>query len=188
MIRSHKLPNQKPEEKTLLVLRRHWLVPCKILFLFLLAAAVPIALYFFFSFEYPTILTDSFTGPALAVAASFYYLAIWMFTFQEIIDYYLDLWIVTTERVMSIEQFGLFKRTSSELHLENILDVTSQVQGMWHTFLNFGDVLVETAGEHTRFHFKEIPRPEAVREMVLKAVDEDRARHARSTTTNAPST
>lgn len=186
MIHPNRLPNQRPDEKTLLLLRRHWVVPAKIFFFFLLAAAIPVGMYFLIINEYANLLEDPIIGPALAVAASFYYLAIWMFAFQEIVDYYLDMWIVTSERVLNIEQFGLFVRTASELHLENIMDVTSEVRGMWHTFLNYGDVMLQTAAEKTRFHFKQIPHPETVRQLILKAVDEDRARHQRAATSSAP--
>ncbi|MEK7665316.1 MAG: PH domain-containing protein [Patescibacteria group bacterium] len=186
MINSNRLPNQRPDEKTLLLLRRHWVVPFKICAFFLFSVAIPVGVYFLILSEFPNLLTDPLVGPTLAVAASFYYLAIWMLAFQEIVNYYLDMWIVTTERVVNIEQFGLFVRTASELHLENIMDVTSEVRGMLHTFLNYGDVMLQTAAEKTRFHFKQIPRPELVRQIILKAVDEDRSRHQRVATSSAP--
>ena len=124
--------------------------------------------------------------PILAIFAGFFVLAVWLFVMQEFVDYYLDMWIVTDERIIDISQHGLFKRTSAELHLENIVDVTAQVIGVLPTMLNYGDVLIQTPGEVVRFHFKQIPRPEEVRQMVLKLVDEDRGRHERQYSNVSP--
>ena len=51
------------------------------------------------------------------------------FAFIEFTDYYLDTWIVTTERIISIEQKGLFERTASELDLISVQDATAEVHG-----------------------------------------------------------
>ncbi len=182
MMRLQDPPNKKEGERTILLLRRHWIIPLKTFFFCLFSAVLPIGIYLLIHRESPQLLSDPVMGPVLAVALSFYFLAVWMFTFQEIVDYYLDMWIVTNERIIDIEQFGLFHRASSELHLESIVDVSSEVRGMMHTFLNYGDVLVQSAAEQTHFHFREIPHPELVRQQILKAVDEDRMRHQRAAT------
>lgn len=171
------LPNRKENEQTVYVLRRHWIVPAKIVVTTLLAAAIPLAIYYLILTDFPDLLAHEIFTPLLALFACFFYLAVAMFGMQEIVDYYLDTWIVTTERVLDISQHGLFKRVSSELHLDDIVDVTSEVKGVVPTFLNYGDVIIQTAGEIVRFHFQQIPHPDEVRQMVLKLVDEDRNRH-----------
>lgn len=187
MIDLNALPNKKPDEKTVFLLRRHWIVPAKLLSALGVMAALPVAGYIFAADEFPRLLTNPVLVPLMILAASFYYLAIWMFVFQEVVDYYLDTWIVTTERIINIEQYGLFRRVSAELHIGNIVDATSEVRGFLHTFLNYGDVLIQTAGERTRFHFKQVPRPEEVRQTVLKLVDEDKTKHGHEFATPLPS-
>ena len=90
---------------------------------------------------------------------------------------YCPVWIVTNERIIDIEQRGLFRRTTSELHLAAIQDVTSDVHGILQIGLDYGDVFIQTAGETGRFNFKNIPHPEKIKQRVLQLVDEDRKRH-----------
>lgn len=60
-------------------------------------------------------------------------------------DYYLSLQIVTTDRVIDIDQKGLFKREVNELAIYNIQDVTHKQSGIIQTFLGFGPVILKTA-------------------------------------------
>jgi hypothetical protein len=79
----------------------------------------------------------------------------------------LDVWIVTDQRIINIEQKGLFSRVVSELELENIQDITSDVRGVIATFLNYGDLFVQTAAEKERFIFRNIPDPYKVKDMIM---------------------
>jgi hypothetical protein len=58
-----------------------------------------------------------------------------------------------------------------------VQDVTSEVAGMLHTFRDDGNVVVQTAGERTRFIFKDVPRPERIKESIVRFVNEDKQRH-----------
>ena len=60
-------------------------------------------------------------------------------------NYYLSLQIVTTERIIDIDQLGLFLREVNELPMDNIEDVTYKQNGFWGTVFNFGNVIVQTA-------------------------------------------
>jgi hypothetical protein len=83
------------------------------------------------------------------------------------IDYYFDVWIVTNERIVNIEQKGLFSRGISELELENIQDITVEVLGIIPTFLNYGNLYVQTAAEKERFIFKHVPDPYAIKDLIM---------------------
>jgi len=94
-------------------------------------------------------------------------MVLWMVSFVIWIDYYFDVWIVTDKRIVNIEQKALFSRVVSELELEKIQDITSDVKGVIPTFLNYGDLYVQTAAEMERFVFHNIPDPYAVKDMVM---------------------
>jgi hypothetical protein len=83
------------------------------------------------------------------------------------VDYYLDVWIVTDQRIVNIEQKGLFGRIVSELELENIQDITTDVKGVIPTFLNYCNLYVQTAAEMERFVFRNIPDPYSVKDMIM---------------------
>jgi hypothetical protein len=92
----------------------------------------------------------------------------WLILFVVWIDYYLDVWIVTTKRIVNIEQVGLFNRQISELEHSKIQDVTSEVKGFLPTFFQYGYVYVQTAAEKARFTFKQIPDPVWVRNIIMQ--------------------
>lgn len=171
------LPNQQKDEKVVLFLRPFWIQPLTILLAMALLYGALLGVSFFFWNYIALWLTDPFIGPVLVIATGMYVGAVWLFAFLQFTSYYLDVWIITTERLISVDQDGLFSRTSSELHLASVQDVTSEVHGMLQTFLNFGDLHVQTAAEKERFVFKNIPHPEKTREIIVNLVDLDKRRH-----------
>src|SRR3989339_1618815 len=168
------LPNQRPGEKIQLFLRRYWLAPFEIGFYMIIFYGIPIAAAIIFFPYLEHFLQDPVLGPIIILVGSMYALGVWLFGFTEFVDYYLDVWIVTNERVLSVEQKGLFTRVASELHLSTVQDVTSEVKGMLRTVLNYGDVHIQTAAERIRFIFKGVPHPERVREQIVALVEENR--------------
>ena len=90
----------------------------------------------------------------------------------------LDTWIITNERIINIEQEGLFNRTASELDLAAVQDTTAEIRGILQTLFTYGQVYVQTAGEKGRFHFKNIDNPEHVKELITRLVEDDKRRIA----------
>ncbi|MDP3985286.1 MAG: PH domain-containing protein, partial [bacterium] len=140
------LIKQKSYEHPEYELRRHPFVFFKVIIVFIFLVGLPILLYFAINTAYPGYLMSSGAFPFLVLGASVYYLSIWLFFLTEFTDYYLDLWVVTNDRIVNIEQHGLFGRTVAELDLYKVQDVTSDVRGMISTFLNYGNVHIQTAG------------------------------------------
>jgi hypothetical protein len=77
--------------------------------------------------------------------------------------------VLTDMSVMQIQQFGLFNHTVSKLSLANIEDVTSRRTGVFATVLNFGDIIVESAGEQENFTFVQAPDPSKLVEAINRA-------------------
>ena len=174
MLHRNHLPHAIPGEKTILFLRRHWTGPLQLVGITLVAGIAPIIVLWLLGQVTPGVFDIPVADAAGAAFVSIYYLSVATFFFQEFIDYYLDTWIVTTERVINIEQKGLFNRIASEMHISLVQDVSAATRGMLQTFLNYGDVYVQSAGEMKRFHFKSIPNPEGVRVAILRLAEADR--------------
>ena len=176
MMQLDHLPNQRANEKVVLFLRRHWFAILTIITAFVVLTAVPGGLMWYFWDTVEGWLDHSLIGPTFVIVGSIYFLSIWLFAFLEFTDYYLDTWIVTNERIINIEQEGLFIRTASELDLAAVQDTTAEIRGILQTVFTYGQVFVQTAGEKGRFHFKNIDNPEHVKEIVTKLVEEDKKR------------
>ena len=177
MINLRKLPNQQRGEKTHLFLRRHWITVIGILLQLIVLLSLPIIIgILLYAGGFP-ILSSNFWTPFFAVLASTYLLLVLLIIMTEFTDYYLDTWIVTSERIMNIEHHGLFSRIISEMHLNLVQDVTSETHGVLAFFLSYGDVHIQTAGERQRFVFKSVDNPDDVKRRIVKLVQDDKRRH-----------
>ncbi|KPJ84990.1 hypothetical protein AMJ57_04850 [Parcubacteria bacterium SG8_24] len=165
---------RKDDEEIIFFLRRDVIIFIGAVLLILVLALVPLLARFIINAALPHILTDATWRPAILLLASAYYLLIWLFFFTQFVDYYLDAWIITDDRVVSVEQHGLFSRTVSELDLAKVQDVTSEIHGVIPYIFNFGNVYVQTAGEKERFVFEQVPKPHEVRKHILELVEKDR--------------
>lgn len=163
-------PGQLPDEKTISILRRHQIV----LFWFALYLAVMISLPFFLYDSFGFIFKIPLEG---VVRAIFFFLVGLHFLFTTImsffifIDYYLDVWIITDQRIISIEQKGLFNRVINEVRYERIQDITSVVPGLFATYFKYGNILIQTAGESERMALKQIPDPIETRRLISEIYD-----------------
>lgn len=160
---------RRPDEEVVLLLRRHWHALLRHFLYFIAEIILPlIAFLVFIRFTNFALAKDNPVSILIILSASAYYLFIWLFFFNHWIDYYLDVWIVSNQRIINIEQKGLFSRTIAELNVERIQDVTSDVQGKLATVLDFGDVHIQTAGEEKRFIFEEVPKPRQVAAKIIE--------------------
>jgi signal transduction histidine kinase len=171
----YRLPNKLPGEKIVKVLRRDLLILIKKIFFFLVLAAVFFAFFFSAVVIFPAIMETDFF-PAIVLASSAYLLFIWLFFFFSFIDYYLDIWIITNERIINVEQQGFFSRIISEQRLFRVQDVTSEVVGFMPTFFKYGNVYVQTAAEKDRFAFEQVPDPNGVRDTIIKLAELERVK------------
>lgn len=169
---------QAPEEKILLVLHRYWFDIVSQFFLIFFMLVIFTASFSIFSMNFPQ-LSQGIWKELFFFLDSLYLMIIWIVAYAIWIDYYFDVWIVTDRRIVNIEQKGLFARVVSELELEKIQDITTNIQGIIKTFLNYGDMQVQTAAEQEKFLFHNIARPEEVKDLIMTLQKKYVAEHER---------
>jgi hypothetical protein len=159
----------QPNEKIIASYRRHWLA-----FVFAIAPIVLLGLAVIFlplflnSFA-PDIVDDFstlvFLGAVLALEV------LWIIGSLIIVDYYLDVWIVTNRRLVFIELHGAFSRIVSSVTLANIQDVSTEVHGILATILKYGEVKIQSAGTSGEFVFKQVPKPNNIKDLIISTRD-----------------
>jgi uncharacterized membrane protein YdbT with pleckstrin-like domain len=80
--------------------------------------------------------------------------------------------IVTDRNITQVLQYGLFNRKISQLNMVNVEDVTSKQNGMLANMFGFGELIIETAGEQSNFHFTNCPNPGYYAKIILNAREE----------------
>lgn len=171
------LPNQEPHEEVVIFLRRHWIDFLKIVIYTVLLVSVPIIVMLALQLLGAELLDSPTLQPLIAITVPAYLLIVFAITITEITDYWLDTWIVTTERIIDIKQSGLFNRHVSEVHLHQIQDITSETSGILETFITYGDVYIQTAGNRERFQFINIDNPNEVKVKISELVKNCKAKH-----------
>lgn len=170
----YNLPGRIPGEKIIKIIRRDGFILFKKMVLTAVLVGLPALVVWMILSLYPNLLNGPISYPLIILAVSGYTLFIWLFSFFSFIDYYLDLWIITDQRIIDVRQEGFFSRVVAELKLSQIQDVTSELEGFFQFIFKFGDVHVQTAAEVGRFVFKQIPNPEKVRDIIIKLAEQKR--------------
>lgn len=165
-------PGQRENEEVLRIIHRHWFNILSHLLVVVIFSVLLIGSALFFPLLFPQAL-DAEMWRFFAFIENTLFVFVWLYGFLVWIDYYFDVWVITTERIVNIEQKGLFVRHVSELNFSNVQDVTSEVEGLIPTILNYGDVYVQTAGEESRFTFRQVGDPYAVKDMVMRLSKEN---------------
>ena len=163
-----------PNEEIKLVVHKHWFVFAGPVVLFALVGLMPLVLGSAFLTALHQILPASFSTAIPALAAFLYFLwllFLWLMLALEWTDYYLDVWYLTDERLIDVEQKWIFRRDEAELRLNIIQDVTVRSNGWLPTLLGFGDILVQTAGEKREFFMKNAARPQQLRDAISHLQD-----------------
>lgn len=177
MLSTYRLPNQIEGEKIIKIVRKDIFILFRKIIFFCLLFVLPLAFLSITLLNYPNLFDNQIAYPFIALLGSAYYLFIWLLFFFSFVDYYLDLWIITNERIIDIQQKGFFSRIIAEQRLYRIQDVTSEVHGFLPTVLKYGDVHIQTAGAKQRFLFHEVPHPEDVRNMIIKLAERSKRKH-----------
>ena len=80
--------------------------------------------------------------------------------------------IITNQRVLYLDQKGFFRRKITETNLDKIQDVASDTSGMIRTSLDFGDLIIRTAGASagSEITVKNIAHPYQVQQAISKRI------------------
>ena len=171
-------------ERVLLQVRKHWFLIASKFFLIALVAILP---YFAYgalqSSESIADLIQNNVNTALVVALySAWILVSWMALFNIWNNYYLDVWTITNKRLIAVDQKGFFSRTTASFRLDRLQDIEISVHGILATFLDFGSLEVQTAGEERNFSASGLPSPGVLKTIILKATNDTPSKSAQNNT------
>jgi len=160
-------PGQRGDEEILIFTRRHWIQFLSAFVAVVLLVAAYVAAVFIIVQVSPIDFTRGIARLVLVTVSGILVLMAWLYLYVRFIDYYLDVWILTSERIVQIKQRSLFNRQITELDLSTVQDVQSKVKGVISTFLGYGTIFVQTAGTTELLEFKYIPKPYEVEKHII---------------------
>lgn len=158
---------QDPQEEIILLLRPHAVTNLWWVILALAMCFVPVI--------WPVLPVVSLL-PAnyLLVVTLFWYELILAFAFEQFLMWFFSVNIVTDERIIDVDFYGLLFKNVSLAQLDRIEDVNYYQKGVLGAFFNFGDVLIQTAAEITEFTFNNVPQPERVMTVISGLIAQEK--------------
>ena len=159
-------PNQKPDEKIIFIIRKHWVTLAwpfsKTIFALLIALILPGILDIWFYIFNNAFLTFLFLA----------WVIFWVnYLIYEYLNWYRDKYIATQFRIVNIDQKSLFHRRVSELELDQIKDIVHEVNGILATTFNFGDVIISSL-ESDNIELHSVPNPAQIQNLINQLTKE----------------
>lgn len=165
----------EPGEHIVFEARKHWFIFLSELLPYAIIAIIPFALPNLLALAPPLArYAPQFTyaTPLMRAALGIWLLITWTGAWSAFTRYFLNAWVLTNERIVDIKQNGYFRREVSSLFLSRVQDVTTDVNGVLPSLLGIGDIKVQTAAEDIEFSMSGIPRPEQMRDVILRYVSQ----------------
>jgi hypothetical protein len=128
--------NLRPDEEVAAVLHHH---PITYLKQFLITAVLILLSFFLMFYLFSLGQLGAALFSALLFTGIFY-------GSREFYIWYNNIFIITTQRIIDIDQTGFFHKTVSEVTLEKILDISYYVHGILQTILNLGTIKITEPG------------------------------------------
>jgi uncharacterized membrane protein YdbT with pleckstrin-like domain len=155
------------EEQIISTFRKHsFYITLEIFFLIILGGLPA------FLFLFTKVIKIEAGSEVLALYAFFYFIFVsflWLVGFYSWTNYYLDIWILTDKRLVSVDQKGFFSREVSSIRLDKIQDINIETRGLLDTILHIGTIKVQSAGTDREFIMYGMRSPTNVKDIIFKA-------------------
>lgn len=148
---------QRADEEVIFVSKRHPWVLAPAGFVVIILIAILVLSFLFFGLSRPT----SYSIVILTIFFLIYGFYQW-FIFNN------HLYILTNQRIIIIEQKGIFSRKITEAELEKIQNASVEISGALKTFLNFGNITLRTAGTDPVMILANVENPYEIQQKIIK--------------------
>ncbi|MBI5037085.1 MAG: PH domain-containing protein [Candidatus Kerfeldbacteria bacterium] len=81
--------------------------------------------------------------------------------------YTFNVFVITEDRIIDLDQRGFFDRTVSETTYEKIQDVSIRIKGIAQTVFHYGSVIIQTAGNQANIELHGVKNPELVQQSII---------------------
>ena len=160
--------NEDPEEKVILLLRKHPITNLGWMTLSFMMIIAP---------SFITILTPVGFLPSefQFVLILVWYLITSAFILEQFLSWFFHVNIITDERIIEVDFMNLVYREITDANIDKIEDVTVEVGGSFRTLFHYGDVVIQTAAQIPKIKFEAVPNPDKVSKVLRELrIEEER--------------
>ncbi|HEX6977124.1 MAG TPA: hypothetical protein VF185_02065 [Patescibacteria group bacterium] len=146
---------QEPDEKVILLVRRHPITNIPWILLVIVMAFAPLVLS-----SFP--LLDFLPFRFQEVAILGWYLLDLVIFIQGFLTWFFTVNIITTKRVVDVDFENLIYRKITDAEITHIEDATVQMGSVIRTLFDYGDLIIQTAAEIPEVTFDAVPHPDRI--------------------------
>lgn len=165
------MQNQEEDEEIILLIRRHFITNVPWLFITIVGSILPLFLIPFLPTLIPFL---QITGVIQTLYISFYYILLFGYAFINFALWYFHVALVSTKRIIDVDVTGILFKNVAETKLDLIQDFSYTQNGALRSIFNYGDVLIQTAGNLPNFEFDKAPKPAEITRIISDLVGEAR--------------
>ncbi len=166
--RGVRFETQEENEVVVLFLRQHIIVNVPWIVIAILLILSP-------SVTFPLIFRNlpiQFPVGYYIVGTLAWYLLTAGFILGNFLRWFFNIYIVTNERIVDIDFYYLLFKRFSQAELEKVQDISFSTGGIFATIFNYGNVVIETAGEAPNIEFDIVPHPDKVVETIRSLTEQ----------------
>ncbi len=162
----------RPWEHIIMMLHRHWIV-----FVFKIGYILALIITTIIILALQSQIITLFWSALFWGGLSLYWIFFLTFILLSWINDELDLFIITDQRIIGIEQISSLSRRVTECGLDRVQEVNAEVTGVLQTVLRYGHVHIHTASEHSDMIVNYAPNPVENGNKINSIISEYRAHH-----------
>ena len=155
-----KLQNMRPWEEVLMVVKRHWIVYVMLFIYFFSGVIVTFMIFFFFWLNTWWYMLNIILWLILSIIL-----------YIEWLNHELDMYVVTNNRVIGLEQIAFLNRAVTECNLWQIQEVNSKAKWLFANIFNYWTLSIQTAGSKTTLKMQLCPDVMQTSRKILNVVD-----------------
>lgn len=89
-----------------------------------------------------------------------------VFALRQLVKWYYTVFVVTPERIIDMDQKGLFDRTVSPVPFQNIQGVAFRMKGLFQTIFKYGTVIIETTQGDVKIEVRKVRHPHVLEQLI----------------------
>lgn len=166
---------QNKGEVIMLLMRKHAVTNLGWVMVALMLLFVPL-----FWGEFPLLLAIS--GRVRLGVTILWYAGVLLYAIQNLLLWFYNVYVVTDERVVDVDFFGLLYKNINVAQLKNVEDVSYSQIGILSSVFNYGKVVIQTASEQlsddvgkesAAFTFKAVSNPDRVVRVINQLMEQE---------------
>ena len=161
-----KYPGKEEGDKVVLFVRKHWVKYLVVSIVSILLFSIPVIGIIVYLLNKSEI--DPMSIEIITASVGVYLLVVMALILEAFVDFYLDMFIITEDRVVFVRQNGMFNQQIDEAHLSDISEVGVDVKGFINSIVGCGDVIVHMGNDEAILTIDDVQNAEKIAREIMR--------------------